>query len=118
MLPPAYRERYQAFLETLQQLQESLTEDVDPQQLKPIFSQLQAQFQGEIMSLTGEALSGETLSSWQSSQTEVHRMMRLLQNDMMFLQTSRRLQTSQQRLTTVRDRVGKLIDFADALTKE
>ncbi|AFZ43793.1 hypothetical protein PCC7418_1610 [Halothece sp. PCC 7418] len=118
MLPLSYRERYQVFLETLKQLQEHLHTDFNPKQLKAIFSQLQAQFQEEIMSLTGEELTGETRSRWQSSQTEVHRMMRLLQNDMMFLQTSRSSQTSQQRLTTVRDRVGKLIDFADAFTKE
>lgn len=118
MLPLSYRERYQGFLETLQQLQKQLETNADPATLKATFSQLQAQFQGEIMSLTGEELTGETLSRWQSSQTEVHRMMRLLQNDMMFLQASRSSNTSQQRLATVRDRVGKLIDFADAFTKE
>jgi len=119
MLPLSYRKRYQAFLETLKQLQEHLqAENVDLVRLKLVFSRLYEQFQGEIMSLTGEPLTGETLSRWQSSQTEIHRMMRLLQNDMMFLQTSRSSHTSQHRLATVRDRVGKLIDFADAFTKE
>ncbi|MDR9404271.1 MAG: heterocyst frequency control protein PatD [Halothece sp. Uz-M2-17] len=118
MLPLSYRERYQHFLDTLKQLQEHLKADVNRKQLNVIFSQLQQEFEEEIMSLTGEELTGEILPRWQSSQTEVHRMMRLLQNDMMFLQTSRNSNTSQHRLTTVRDRVGKLIDFADALTKE
>lgn len=112
MLPLSYRERYQAFLETLNQLNSQLTEEADPATLKSLFSQLQQQFQGEIMTLTGEDLTGDTFSRWQSSQTEIHRTMRLLQNDMMFLQTSRSAKTSQQRLATVRDRVGKLINFA------
>ncbi|PSO50748.1 MAG: hypothetical protein BRC33_02385 [Cyanobacteria bacterium SW_9_44_58] len=118
MLPLAYREYYQAFLETLKQFQQSLNEtDTDFTVLSSIFSQLQEQFQQNIMSLTGEALSGETLSRWQSSQTEIHRTMRLLQTDMMFLKTSRSTDTSQHRLATVRDRVGKLIEFAATLTQ-
>lgn len=117
MLPLSYRERYQRFLETLKQLQETLDQDGDQVTRKSLFSQLQQQFQGEIMSLNGEDLTGETFSRWQSSQTEVHRMMRLLENDMMFLQTSRNNDTSQKRLATVRDRVGKLIDFATAFTQ-
>jgi len=115
MLPLSYRKRYQAFLETLNQLNSELTEEANPANLKPIFSQLQQQFQGEIMTLTGEDLTGENFSRWQSFQTEIHRTMRLLQNNMMFLQTSRSTKTSQQRLATVRDRVGKLINFATAL---
>jgi len=119
MLPLAYREYYQAFLETLKQLQQHLNEpETDYTSLSSIFSQLQEEFQTDIMSLTGESLSGETLSRWQSSQTEIHRTMRLLQTDMMFLQTSRSTDTSQQRLATVRDRVGKLIAFATALTQD
>ena len=118
MLPLSYRERYQAFLEMLQQLHQQLEIEADPVSWKATFKQLQDQFQGEILSLSGEELTGETRSRWQSSQTEVHRMMRLLQNDMMFLQTSRSSNTSQQRFAIVRDRVGKLIDFAKAFTKE
>jgi len=118
MLPLSYRNAYQRFLKTLYQLQRQLQEEANPVTLKSVFSELQQQFQEEIMSLTGEELTGETLSRWQSSQTEVHRMMRLLQNDMMFLQTSQSSQTSQQRLARVRDRVGKLIHFATAFTEE
>jgi hypothetical protein len=116
MLPRSYRERYQTFLENLKELQQNLDQEGDPAVLKSLFSQLQQQFQEEIMSLTGESLTGETFSRWQSSQTEIHRTMRLLQTDMMFLQTSRSRNTSQQRLATVRDRVGKLIEFAAAFT--
>lgn len=118
MLPRSYREHYETFLENLKELQQNLTQEADPAVLKPLFSQLQQQFQEEIMSLTGESLTGETFSRWQSSQTEIHRTMRLLQTDMMFLQTSRSRNTSQQRLATVRDRVGKLIEFAAAFTEQ
>ena len=117
MLPLSYRERYQRFWETLKQLQENLDQNTDQETRQSLFSQLQNQFQGEIMSLNGEELTGETLSRWRSSQTEVHRLMRLLQNDMMFLKMSRNNDTFQQRLATVRDRVGKLIDFATAFTQ-
>ncbi|NBD17925.1 MAG: heterocyst frequency control protein PatD [Cyanobacteria bacterium] len=118
MLPLSYRNAYQRFLEKLNQLQRQLQEEANPVTLKSVFSELQQQFQEEIMSLTGEELTGETLSRWQSSQTEVHRLMRLLQNEMMFLQTSQRSETSQQRLARVRDRVAKLIHFATAFTEE
>lgn len=106
------------FLTTLKQLQDHLHEEADFSAFTPLFSQLQEQFQKEILSLTGEDLTGETRSVWQSSQTEIHRTMRLLQNDLMFLQTSRSRNTSQQRLQTVRDRVEKLIHFATALIQE
>ncbi len=118
MLPLSYRQRYQTFLNTLKQLQETLNTDGDYAALKAGFSQLQQQFQQEIMALTGEELTGELLSQWQSSQTEIHRTMRLLQTDLMFLQTSRNPETSQQRLATVRDRVEKLIQFTASFTKE
>jgi len=118
MLPLSYRNAYQRFLEKLNQLQRQLQEEANPVTLKSVFSELQQQFQEEVMSLTGEELTGETLSRWQSSQTEVHRLMRLLQNEMMFLQTSQSSETSQQRLARVRDRVGKLIHFATAFTEE
>lgn len=118
MLPISYRQRYQTFLDTLQQLQETLNTDSDYAKLKAGFSQLQQQFQQEIMALTGEDLTGELFSQWQSSQTEIHRTMRLLQTDMMFLQTSRNPETSQQRLAKVRDRVEKLINFTASFTKE
>lgn len=118
MLPPSYQQRYQTFLNTLKQLQESLNQDSSYADLKAVFSQLQEQFQQEIMALTGEDLTGELLSQWQSSQTEIHRTMRLLQTDMMFLQTSRNPETSQKRLATVRDRVENLINFTASFTKE
>jgi len=116
MLPPSYQQRYQSFLETLQQLQEQLNQDLDASQLQLMGSQLQQQFQQDIMSLTGEELSGEQLSRWQSCQTEIHRLMRLLQTDFMFWQTSKNPNTSQKRLATIRDRVETLIQFATTLT--
>ncbi|MFW6359988.1 MAG: heterocyst frequency control protein PatD [Chroococcales cyanobacterium] len=118
MLPLSYRQRYQTFLNPLKQLQETLNTDGDSAELKAVFSQLQQQFQQEIMALTGEELTGELLSQWQSSQTEIHRTMRLLQTDLMFLQTSQNPETSQYRLATVRDRVERLIQFTTSLTKE
>ena len=118
MLPLSYRQRYQTFSDTLQQLQKTLDTDADYAELKAVLSQLQQQFQQEIMALTGEELTGELFSQWQSSQTEIHRTMRLLQTDMMFLQTSRNPETSQQRLATVRDRAEKLINFTASFTKE
>lgn len=118
MLPPSYRQRYQTFLETLKQLQETLNADGDSTELKAVFSQLQQQFQQEIMGLTGEDLPGELLSPWQSSQTEIHRIMRLLQTDMMFLQTSRNSETSQQRVATLRDHVETVIQLTASLMEE
>lgn len=118
MLPLSYQQTYQTFFNLLKQLEEMLNAEADYEELKAGFSQLQQQFQQEIMALTGEDLTGEIFSQWQSSQTEIHRTMRLLQTDMMFLQTSRNPETSQQRLATVRDRVEKLIQFTTSFTEK
>ena len=118
MLPLSYQQTYQTFFNLLKQLEEMLNAEADYEELKAGFSKLQQQFQQEIMALTGEDLTGEIFSQWQSSQTEIHRTMRLLQTDMMFLQTSRNPETSQQRLATVRDRVEKLIQFTTSFTEK
>lgn len=117
MLPLSYRERYQTFLEILHQIQDQLhQQEVVPTQLQSLYSQLQQYFQQQLMPLTGDELSGELFSQWQSSQTEMHRHLRLLQTDLMFWQTSKSGDTSQQRLATVRDRVQTLIEFTTAFT--
>ncbi len=76
---------------------------------------LHGQFQQVILPLPAEALPSGLASAWQTLQTELHRNLRLLQTELMFLQAARQPQTRQQRLQTCQARVQGAIAQARSL---
>jgi hypothetical protein len=76
-------------------------------------------FEGEILPQDLEtALSPPTAAKTRSYVTEIHRLLRLLQIDVLFLQASRHAHTSQQRYDTYRERLNNAIAFCQAAIKQ
>ena len=116
MLPKSHRKFYQKFLGSLNTLRDqAIVKDIDQGQLSQNFQVVQEIFQDQILELTAEGLEYSVVSSWQSIQTEIHRTLRLLGTDFLFLQSSRKRKTEEQRLEAVLDRIEKLIGYCKVI---
>ncbi|MCW6038753.1 heterocyst frequency control protein PatD [Spirulina subsalsa FACHB-351] len=107
-----YRDGSEQFLKALITLKESIElTDPDFKQVHLHYHQLQTIVQ-ENLSL--EKLEAENLAiapRQQSLLTEIHRTLRLLQTDVLFLQASRQKATFSQRLVLCRQRIDQLQQF-------
>jgi hypothetical protein len=72
-------------------------------------------FTSQILTLSNEQLDLPELSRMQSYLTEIHRLMRMLQMDMMFLQASQHRETQDQRRSVFDDRVKSLIGWCESI---
>ena len=116
MLPPLHRQCYLDFKLTLQQFQATATAtDLQLNTLRDHFQEVQQLFHSRIASLSADDLAPESVSRWQSLQTELYKQIRLLETDIMMLQASRSSATSSSRQTKVRDRIHTLIQYGEAL---
>lgn len=116
MFEPRSRQRYREFKQALYELHSVATaENPDGLQLKERLQSCQQIFQHQIATLTDNDLDPSEVPRWQSFQTEVHRLLRLLEMDVMFLQASRQSQTKASRAIAMRDRIQSLIGLCDAL---
>lgn len=116
MLPTSHQFIYQKFLDVLLTLQE---EAQSPNLRVTAFSeklqQVQQIFQEEILLLNGDELDPILASRFTPLQTEIHRALRLLKTDILFLRSSKQATTANQRLITVRDRLEKIIGYCQAI---
>ena len=117
MLPTSHCNSYEEFLAALEQLQQtvSLTNPIDKTTLEKSFPQVQQLFFGKILNLSNEDLAPATASELQSYLTEIHRQMRLLQMDVLFLQASRQVTTANSRQATISDRIKMLINYSQRI---
>ena len=116
MLPKSHSQAYQEFLTVLLTLRDRATaEPPNVAALQTDFERVQQIFQGQIMSLDSNEIDPTILPKWQPVQTEIYRALRLLGTDIIFLRSSRRAVTSEQRLTAVRDRLEKVIGYCQAM---
>lgn len=118
MLPKSEQKSYKNFLVSLTQLRDQVTvSDTNITKIAENFQAVQEIFQNQLLGLTTEELETSIIPSWQSIQTEIHRMLRLLGTDILFLQSSKRQETIQQRLDTIRDRTEQLIGYCQAIMR-
>lgn len=116
MLPKLHLQAYQEFLTVLLTLRDRATANqLDEEELQKSFERVQQVFQEKLIGLNGEEIDPAILPRWQSVQTEIYRALRLLSTDILFLRSSRRAATSEQRLSAVRDRVEKMIGYCQAI---
>ncbi len=116
MFEPQPQQQYQDFKQALLKLHTVLgAENLDGVLLKENFQACQQIFQHQIASLTDNDIAPSEASRWQSFQTEVHRLLRLLEMDIMFLQASRQSTTAKARAISLRDRITALIGLCDAI---
>jgi uncharacterized protein YukE len=116
MLPTSHQKSYQKFLEVLLALREEI--DAPNSRVTALSEKLQEVkqvFQDEVMPLESDELQGDLAFRFASVQTEIHRALRLLGTDMMFLRSSKQVATSGQRLSAVRDRVNQIISYCQGM---
>ncbi|MCU0532955.1 MAG: heterocyst frequency control protein PatD [Hydrococcus sp. Prado102] len=116
MLPTSHQISYQKFLEALLTLQEEIdSPNSRVTALSEKLQQVKQVFQKEVMPLESDELQGDLAFRFASVQTEIHRALRLLGTDILFLRSSKQVATSQQRLSVVRDRVNQIIGYCQVM---
>ena len=103
----AYQE-FQSLLGEFQNQVNIATKDV----LKDSWQNLQDFCQQKIFILTDNGLDESVVQQWRSLQTEIQREFRLLNTDILFLGASRKAQTKEVRLQSIRDRITRLTQFS------
>ncbi|GBF81608.1 heterocyst frequency control protein PatD [Aphanothece sacrum] len=116
MLPKFDSESSSVFVQALSKFQDQvMAKDLDIMALQKTFAEVQSIYQDQMFAVPPEALDPGLLSTWQSTQTEIYRTLRLLGTDLLFLQSSRQRGTLEQRLGIVRDRLDQLIGYSQAI---
>lgn len=116
MLPPAYRNHYQALRTTLANLMLNLGQDrQNPVDLKSDFWEAQQYFQTQVATLEVDGLAPALQSQLGSYCTEINKQLRLLATDWLFLSAARQPQRIEQRKVQIRERLQLLLTYCDAL---
>ncbi len=116
MLSRSHSQACQNLLQDLRCLQEQATmTHGDISSLQQAFEQVQQTFAQDVMGLSSEGLDPAIASRWQSLQTEMHRTLRLLATDLLFLRSCRQATTRQQRLGLICDRIQQMIDYCQVM---
>jgi hypothetical protein len=116
MLPKSHYQAYQQFLNALLILRDQANSlPLDAIALLEKWQLIQQVFQSQILKLNSEELDLAIAPRWQSLQTEIHRTLRLLEADMMFLRSSRQSATVQRHLVSLRDRLETLLGYCQVL---
>ncbi|MDX2215006.1 MAG: heterocyst frequency control protein PatD [Oculatellaceae cyanobacterium bins.114] len=114
MLPITYHQPYLTLRQTLTQSQLFIAaETVDLKLLRASLQAIKTQFQQQILSLDLDAVDPTVGLKLQSIQTEISKQLRLLEVDLLFLQTARQSATVQQRYTQISDRLTMLIRYCE-----
>lgn len=116
MLPTSHQFIYQKFLDVLLTLREEINSpNCRITTVREKLQQAQQIFQEEILPLDRDELDSTLAARFTPIQTEIHRALRLLGTDILFLSSSKQATTSQQRLIAVRDRLEKIIGYCQAI---
>lgn len=113
MLPQDYQDRYQTLSQSLQILQNQVTQaNPDQMKLRSQFLEAQQWFQQKIIGLEADdQLEPADESTVRSYNTEINKHLRLLGMDLTFLQAAKQPTTAQQRQAQIRDRIQTLLTF-------
>ncbi|ACB53741.1 conserved hypothetical protein [Crocosphaera subtropica ATCC 51142] len=127
MLLKFYHQSYQELLDRLLELQKQvLAKDIDMITIKSIYEQTQGIFQTQILRVRLDELDCNAhreadlfeIALIRSAQTEIHKNLRLLKTELLFLTTSRQTQTTEQRLKKVQEKVRELIGYSQAIISQ
>jgi hypothetical protein len=119
MLPDDRQQRYRELRKYLEELHCQVGIDrSDGVSLRESVDRTQEFFQSQVLSLTLEGLDRTDLYRTQSYNTELHKQLRLLATDVLFLGSARQAATVQQRQGQIRDRLTILLRYCDILLSE
>ncbi|AFY38276.1 hypothetical protein Lepto7376_1966 [[Leptolyngbya] sp. PCC 7376] len=103
---------YQSLYEQLQHIhQQVLAQPLEKKGLMTDGQQLLQLWQNNLAMVQGEQLSEAALNQWRSLHTEIHRELRLLNVDLMFLGRSNSSTTQTAKQKNVGDRLAKLLQY-------
>lgn len=110
---------YHSLQVACKQLQEQLfsAESRQPKKLAQQGQVLLQLWQQNFATVQGDNLSGAAFHQWRSLHTEIHRELRLLNMDLMFLGNSRSAQTQTAKQKTAGDRLQKVLQYCDQIQK-
>ncbi|GEM_PF-1114959 len=118
MLPEHLDQSYQTFFAALGQLETSLESD-DLKQLQFVLPTLKEAFsrlvEGTEQAMAENLIESEQASRIQSIQTEMNKAMRLLNTDVVFLNTAKQPDTIQQRQQQIGTRLQSLKQYGEAV---
>ncbi|MCT7984597.1 heterocyst frequency control protein PatD [Laspinema sp. A4] len=116
MLPDLHTQCYQNLMQALSQLSETVNgPNPDQATVRASTLEIQQLFQDQILSLGMDELEPGMVSLVQSFQTELHKQIRLLGNDVIFLVSARQAETRERRWSEVRDRLKGCIGYCEAI---
>lgn len=93
-------------------------ESLEVASLKTGVDRAQQFFQSQVLPISGSGLDSAEGSRTQSYHTELHKQLRLLATDVLFLGSARQAATRQQRQAQIRDRLATLLRYCDILLGE
>lgn len=116
MLVPSQRKSYQDFEAVLDNLHTcTQSQELDKAELQQRFQAVKQFFQSRILRLHPDQIKDEQVSVWQSRQTEIHKNIRLLETDIVMLQTARHAATIQSRVAIICDRLNTLKQYCRSM---
>lgn len=119
MLHKLHLQAYQSFEKTLLELQDlARASNPEPAALLKHFQQVRQVFDRQIMILSEDELEGAIASRWQSVRTEIHRALRLLEMDMLFLNSAKQTATARTRLDSLQARIEQIVGYCQLVRQE
>ncbi len=119
MLPELHRQCYEEFRRKLSNLVEIMKQfELDFTSLGRASQKVQLFFRDQVSALALDELTGRAAQRSHAYRVEMHKQLRLLAVDIMFLQAAKQSATVQQRVVAVRDRLTTLVGYCDALLTE
>lgn len=119
MLPNDHQQRYRELRVFLEELcTQVATDRPDGTALRESVQRTQEFFAAQVLSLPFEGFDRPDKSGTQSYNTELHKQLRLLATDVLFLGSARHAATVQQRQAQLRERLTILLHYCDILLGE
>ena len=116
VLPQVHYQHYQELKQALEQFKANVTQvEAKGTDLASTCLEIQNFFQLQVVNLSSDGLTLETENKVRSYQTEIHKQLRLLSTDLMFLQVAQQVSTVEQRRTQVYHRLETLIGYCKVL---
>lgn len=112
MLPTLHCQHYEEWLQTLERLKNRVERGVN---LSEEFTGVQQLYQEKIVTLSHEGIDLAIAPRYQSLQTEIHRTLRLLQTDFLFLNAARQSATVRERQRSCLQQIERLIGYCRAI---
>ncbi|MBD2580022.1 heterocyst frequency control protein PatD [Oscillatoria sp. FACHB-1406] len=112
MLPALHCQHYEEWSNALERLKDRVERGVN---LSEEFTAVQQLYQEKIVTLSHQGIDFASAPRYQSLQTEIHRTLRLLQADLLFLKAARKSDTVLERQRTCLQHVKQLIGYCSAI---